>query len=138
MGAATADSKGASRAQRAVNPWRLLAALVLITLVPALSISNPLSSQLRLPESNVLVKYAAAASSSLLQCFQVYPPVLTPTSNGQSKILTNGSAQEPAAVIPTSGGCSTTQTLMTHSFGSSIGHPYSGKTRVAVDPHGRS
>lgn len=79
-----------------------------------------------------LVKYAVSAVTPLLDVFQVYPPVLTPTSMGQ--LLTNGSAEDPATrVQEQSSSCVVTQTLMEYSFANSYGNPFVGPYTPPAD-----
>lgn len=72
-----------------------------------------------LAEPHSFEKYAALAVMPVLRVFQVYPPVLTPTSNGMA--LSNGQAQDP--MVATSG-CVRSQVLMQHRFGNSYGKPF--------------
>lgn len=67
-----------------------------------------------------------AAAATLLQVFQVYPPVLTPTQNGL--VITDGSSISQS-VMPTgqTQGCVTTQVLMNHVFANSYGAPFVGR-----------
>ena len=68
---------------------------------------------------------ARRAATPLLQVFQVYPPVLTPTS--QDSALSYGSPQIPATLAHgTISGCVIEQVLMEHSFGYSYGMPFVG------------
>lgn len=79
-----------------------------------------------------LVKYAeipaaaaaANTTASLLQVFQVYPPVLIAEPNGVFEI-TDGSANATIAVI-NDGQPACQQTLVTHTFAYSYGEPFVG------------
>jgi hypothetical protein len=68
---------------------------------------------------------SAAASPTVLECFQVAPPVLTP--HGPSQQTTGSDGPQPVLDQgnPTSASCSVL--LMEHSFGFSYGKPFVGE-----------
>lgn len=70
--------------------------------------------------------YAIVAAAAVLQVFQVYPPVLMPTSNGLA--ITDGSSISQCA-MPTSQSqtCFRHQVLMNHVFANSYGAPFVGR-----------
>lgn len=79
-----------------------------------------------------LVKHAVAApsatpsSTAVLEVFQVYQPVLTPS--GATDDTTTGDGSENTTTIAQSGTASSCEvTLMVHSFGYSYGMPFVGK-----------
>jgi len=75
-----------------------------------------------------LVKYASTAATSLLEVFQVYPPVLTVSGNGSFE-LTDGSSNT-AVHLGDSQQPRCLETLAVHSFASSYGKPFVGKQLV--------
>ena len=91
------------------------------------------------PDFNI-VKYssitAGAASSAvaLLEDFQVYQPVLTPTGVTDDTTLDNGSENTTAiGQTATSSNCEVV--LMVHSFGYSYGVPFVGKCKFSMLGH---
>lgn len=76
-------------------------------------------------EEPTFASHVKRAATPLLNVFQVYPPVLTPTSQGLA--LTNGSSGFPAATHPgATSGCVAQQVLMDHVFAFSYGMPFVG------------
>ena len=110
------------------SSWRRLATLlgflVLFITLPNVSDANPFTRHMVTPVKQ-LARNVVAAVSPLLVDFQVYPPVLTPLSDGY--LFTNGSMQSPeASITGQNPGCVTQQSLMVYSFANSYGHPFVG------------
>ncbi|KAI9727117.1 MAG: hypothetical protein M1828_007318 [Chrysothrix sp. TS-e1954] len=71
------------------------------------------------------VSDAVAGTVPVLRDFQVYPPVLTPTSEGEA--LTNGTAEDVSATVPGGTDCISHRLLMEYTFASSYGAPFVGQ-----------
>ncbi|GAB7356322.1 hypothetical protein MBLNU459_g7118t2 [Dothideomycetes sp. NU459] len=69
-------------------------------------------------------KHAAAATTPILEVFQVYPPVLTVDSDGDFE-LTDGSTDDTIA-LASSNQSVCQETLVVHSFAYSYGEPFVG------------
>lgn len=131
FGNTEAEWPGSNRTARTIRNWTwIITGLVLLLLVAAVDLTSSLgvcSGLKSLSASgdavHTLSKYAVAASAAvpLLKDFQVYPPVLTPSSSGA--ILTDGTSSQPASGTL---GCVVTKTLMSYSFGNSYGTPFVG------------
>ena len=87
-----------------------------------------------------LVKYAASAPSAspILECFQVYQPVLTP-SGATDDTLSSDGLENTTTIASASSGSSCELLLMEHSFAFSYGMPFVGLLRhyllvTNVDP----
>jgi hypothetical protein len=65
------------------------------------------------------------SSTGVLEVFQVYQPVLTP-SGPTDEIISSDGSSNTTAIISTENGSSCTQLLMEYSFGFSYGHPFVG------------
>lgn len=76
------------------------------------------------PPTVALTRYAAATTQPLLEVFQVYPPVLTISSN-ETLELTDGSTNDSIAVASSSKP-TCEETLVVYSFAYSYGHPFVG------------
>lgn len=73
----------------------------------------------------ILISHAKPSSSPVLEVFQVYQPVLTPSGPTDETSNSNGSSNTTAiGSTETFAGC--TQLLMEYSFGFSYGHPFVG------------
>lgn len=98
--------------------------------VPAIEWQTVVSSPaFALAKDAVPAPSATASPSSVLEVFQVYQPVLTPTGLVDETVLEDGS--ESAATVAQTvapGGCETL--LMEHSFGFSYGIPFVGENSL--------
>ena len=105
---------------------------VLVLALPNLSDAGPLAERVLRPVKH-LARQAANATTSVLTDFQVYPPVLTPLTDGFG--LTNGSADNGEVPVPTPANstCVTQQTLMEYSFANSYGMPFVGPYAPPAD-----
>lgn len=73
----------------------------------------------------IFISHAKQSSSPVLEVFQVYQPVLTPSGPTDQTINSNGLSNTTTIGSPeTSASC--TQLLMDYSFGFSYGHPFVG------------
>ncbi len=78
---------------------------------------------------NAVPAPSATPYSSVLECFQVYQPVLTPSGATDETVLGNGSENTTTiAEIETNNSCDVV--LMVHSFGLSYGKPFVGMYSV--------
>ncbi|TVY45016.1 Peptide-N4-(N-acetyl-beta-glucosaminyl)asparagine amidase A [Lachnellula occidentalis] len=68
---------------------------------------------------------AATPSSAVLECFQVYQPVLFPSGAVDETVMSDGS-ENTTAIAPTTTASSCEVLLMEHSFGLSYGKPFVG------------
>jgi len=136
------------RTRRSLLPWYACLALVLLVVAGGRTAVCGRSSQPELAVSNAVVHNdgparlevgnhlgveppavvkrqtpatsSAAASPTVLECFQVAPPVLTPqglTDSDGSKVLSSAGASEESCTV----------LLMEHSFAYSYGLPFIGK-----------
>lgn len=69
--------------------------------------------------------YARALTSSFLEVFQIYPPVLTVAPDGGALELTDGSSNASVEIVDVDRS-SCQQTLVVHSFAFSYGQPFVG------------
>ena len=90
---------------------------------------EPLSNLIEPDYSFDLVKYAAAvpaaASIAVLEVFQVYEPVFSPSGVVDETTSSNG-LENTTIITPTSTVSSCELLLMDYSFGYSYGHPFVG------------
>ena len=122
--ARTATSTGAR--QRFVRTvWQGLESLTCL-LVVAYIVASPAHASPIAPSlaARKISNYARAVKSSLLEVFQVYPPVLTITPGGILEI-TDGSSNGSVSVVK-SKAHTCQEVLATHSFAYSYGVPYVG------------
>lgn len=68
---------------------------------------------------------AATPSSAVLECFQVYQPVLFPSGAVDETVISDGS-ENTTTIAPTTPASSCEVLLMEHSFGFSYGIPFVG------------
>jgi len=115
---------------RLSRSFKIVSAAVTILLLTFLSIdySHRTGSNLALAATTVAARdvklYVRAAAASLLEVFQVYPPVLTVTPGGVLEI-TDGSSNATVDIIDNHRP-SCQQTLVVHSFAYSYGQPFVG------------
>ena len=100
-------------------------AVITIGFVSSLAVDSTSATVVPLLSSHTLRKYAVDLTASVLQVFQVYPPVLIASSNG-SLSLTDGSSTT-TDVGPIGSATSCEDTLMVYSFAQSYGAPFVGK-----------
>lgn len=117
--------RSVARAPRPVRMWPAVLAIVALCCVSATTVTPSTAYVLDTarPVRSAL-SYARAATTALLEVFQIYPPVSTVGPNGELEI-TDGSSNASVDVIPSrQPTCS--ETLVVHSFGNSYGQPYVG------------
>lgn len=101
----------------------------LVWLLAWVDVPEPLSNLIEPDYSFDLVKYAAAvpaaASIAVLEVFQVYEPVFSPSGVVDETTSSNG-LENTTIITPTSTVSSCELLLMDYSFGYSYGHPFVG------------
>lgn len=108
------------------HPLRVLLALLVATAILVFWSDDPLSHHGLQPTitRRSVAPIPPTVGRTLLENFQVYPPVLTVTPDGVLEI-TDGSSNASVAIIPsTAPSCQST--LVEYSFASSYGQPYVG------------
>jgi len=100
---------------------------LLVACVPALDWPSEVSSTATfgLVKDAVNVPTASAAPSGVLEVFQVYQPVLTPSGVTDGTVLGDGS-ENTTTIVPTAANDNCELLLMEHSFGYSYGMPFVG------------
>ena len=88
--------------------------------VPAATLSTA-----PLAKDAVPVPSPTASPTGVLECFQVYQPVLTPSGATDETVLIDGS-ESTAVIAPAASANSCQVLLMDHSFGFSYGMPFVG------------
>lgn len=102
---------------RAVSAVITSVILILLTNIASPCLATALSVR-------TLPHYARAITTPLLEVFQVYPPVLTVTPDGELE-LTDGSSNATIAIID-SDSATCQRVLVQHSFAYSYGEPFVG------------
>lgn len=123
-------SSPSSPTWRLNRSFRIVTAALTIVFFAILSLdySHRTGSSIALEAATVAARdaelYVRAAAASLLEVFQVYPPVLTVTPGGVLEI-TDGSSNATVDIIDNKRP-SCQQTLVVHSFAYSYGDPFVG------------
>ena len=113
--------------------FRILVGSLLFFVYSILNTSSGVVSWV-MPSLGGLTKHSVLAAAPLLRVIQVYPPVLTASSN-RTDYLTDGSRSYGQAGSPSNAtGCVTQQTLVEHVFSNSYYSPFIRRIYCELDP----
>lgn len=112
-----------SRGFRVTRDLSAFTAALLLLFTVAVGLATPVAAAPHFPGSS-LRNFARQATTSLLEVFQIYPPVLTVTPDDTLEI-TDGSSNASVAIVNTNRQ-TCQQTLLVHDFAYSYGQPYVG------------